>query len=81
MWFLGLGCLLLLLKLAAIGPVAQWAWWWVLLPFGLAAAWWVWADTTGYTRRKAMEREEKRRDERRHRAKRALDAQYMKRRR
>ena len=75
MYFLGLGCVLLLLKLVAIEPVAQWPWWWVLLPFGLAAAWWTWADASGYSKRKAMEREEKRRDERRERAKRALQGQ------
>jgi len=33
----------------------------VLAPFGLAVAWWSWADASGYTRRKAMEREDKRR--------------------
>ena len=27
----------------------------MLSPFGLAVAWWIWADTTGYTKRKAME--------------------------
>jgi small Trp-rich protein len=46
------------------------------LPFGLAAAWWSWADYSGYTKRKAMERENKRRDARRARTKKALDATY-----
>jgi small Trp-rich protein len=27
-------------------------------------AWWAWADSTGYTKRKAMERENRRRDAR-----------------
>ncbi len=40
MAFLILGILLLALKLAEFGPVATWSWWVVLLPFGLATAWW-----------------------------------------
>ncbi len=31
--FLIIGCILLTLKLAGIGVVATWSWWWVLLPF------------------------------------------------
>ncbi len=60
MYLLGLGLVLLLLKWAEFGSVANWAWWVVLTPFGLAALWWAWADGTGYTKRKAMEREEER---------------------
>lgn len=79
MYFLGLGLVLLVAKWLEYGPVATWSWWWVLLPFGLAAAWWSWADYSGYSKRKAMERENKRRDERRARTKQALDATYNKR--
>jgi small Trp-rich protein len=61
MYLLGLGLVFLALKYLEIGPVAAWSWFIVLLPFGLAVAWWAWADATGYTRRKAMEREDKRR--------------------
>jgi small Trp-rich protein len=61
MYLLVLGLVLLLLKFLAVGPVAAWDWWVVLLPFALAAAWWAWADASGYTRRKAMEREDRRR--------------------
>jgi small Trp-rich protein len=61
MYLLGLGIVFLALKYLEIAPVAAWSWFVVLLPFGLAVAWWGWADATGYTRRKAMEREEKRR--------------------
>ena len=64
MYLLGLGIVLLLMKYLEIGPVATWDWWLVLLPFGLAVAWWAWADATGYTKRKAMEREDKRRQDR-----------------
>lgn len=58
------GVLLILMKYMEIGPVAQWAWWMVLLPFALASAWWAWADMSGYTKKKAMEREDAKRRER-----------------
>jgi len=64
MYLLGLGVVLLVLKYLAIGPVAAWSWWWVLSPFALAVAWWAWADSSGYTKRKAMEREDARRQAR-----------------
>ena len=77
MYLLGLGLVLLLMKYAALGPVADWSWWWVLSPFVLAVIWWLWADTFGYTKRKAMERENQRIKERRARTKDALDANYQ----
>ncbi|MDB5851623.1 MAG: hypothetical protein JWP29_5375 [Rhodoferax sp.] len=64
MYLLGLGVVLLALKYLAIGPVATWSWWIVLAPFALAVAWWAWADTTGYTKRKAVEREDRRKQAR-----------------
>ena len=60
MLFLILGVVLLALKYLEIGPVALWAWWMVLAPFGLAVLWWAWADWSGYTKRKAMEAEDQR---------------------
>ena len=57
MLFLGLGIILLLLKYLEISVVATWSWWVVLSPFALAAAWWAWADWSGYTKRKAVEKE------------------------
>ena len=57
MWFLMLGVLGAILKYLEIGPVAQWSWWVVLIPFALALAWWAWADWSGYTKRKIIERE------------------------
>lgn len=74
MWFLGLGLLLLLLKVQEIGPVALWPWWWVLAPFGLAAAWWAWADHSGYTKRRAVEKENKRKQDRIDRQREAMGA-------
>lgn len=64
MYFLFAGVVLTLMKYLEVGPVASWEWWMVLLPFGLASAWWAWADSTGYTKKKAMEREDARRNER-----------------
>ena len=64
MLFLGLGILLLVLKYLEFGPVAEWAWWVVLSPFALAVVWWTWADWSGYTKRKAVERENARKQAR-----------------
>ena len=64
MWFLALGLLSVALKFFEIGPVAQWSWLIVLSPFGMAIAWWAWADWSGYTKRKAVEREDLRKQER-----------------
>jgi small Trp-rich protein len=57
MLFLGLGLILLVMKYLEMDPVAAWSWWIVLAPFGLAVAWWTWADWSGYTKKKAVERE------------------------
>ena len=64
MFFLGLGIVLLLLKWQAIGPVGAWSWWWVLAPFALAAVWWAWADFSGLTKRRAVERDNERKQAR-----------------
>ena len=60
MYFLGLGLVLLAMKFLELGPVAMWDWWVVLAPFGLAVAWWAWADSSGYTKKKAMDVEDAR---------------------
>jgi small Trp-rich protein len=65
MWFVVLGVLLLLMKLTDFGPVGAWSWWWVLAPFGLAVVWWMWADATGFTKRRQMEKMDAKRAERR----------------
>ena len=74
MYFLGLGLILIALKFLDIEPVAGLSWLWVLSPFGLAVAWWAWADGFGYTRRKAMEREEARKKARIDKQREALSA-------
>lgn len=72
MAFLLLGLALLALKFAEIGPVATWSWWVVLAPFGLAVAWWAYADSTGLTQRRAIAKMEKRKADRRQRDMEAL---------
>jgi small Trp-rich protein len=72
MAFLLLGLALLAMKFAEIGPVAAWSWWVVLTPFGLAVLWWAYADGTGLTQRRAVEKMEKRKAERRQRDMEAL---------
>ena len=64
MLFLGLGIVLMALKYLEMTAVAEWSWWVVLAPFGLAVAWWAWADWSGYTKRRAMDRENKRKQAR-----------------
>lgn len=64
MYLLVIGIVLTLLKYLELGPVADWDWWVVLTPYAGAALWWVWADTTGYTKRKAAEKIEQRKQQR-----------------
>lgn len=46
--------IILLMKLAEIGPVAKWSWFWVLLPFLILALWWnVIAPMVGWDKRVA----------------------------
>jgi small Trp-rich protein len=64
MYFLAIGVVLLLMKYLEFGAVASWSWYVVLSPFALAAAWWAWADWSGYTKKKAMEKMDKRKADR-----------------
>jgi small Trp-rich protein len=72
MAFLILGLALLAMKAAEFGPVANWSWLVVLAPFGLAVLWWAFADSTGLTQRRAIEKMERRKEERRKRDMEAL---------
>lgn len=65
MWLVAVGVLTVVLKLLGVAPVADWGWWMVLIPFGLAVVWWAWADSSGLTQRKAMQRMEERKAARR----------------
>lgn len=72
MWFIVLGVLLILLKLGDVGPVGAWSWWGVLAPFGGALLWWAYADASGWTKRREMDKLEQRKVERRRKAMDAL---------
>jgi small Trp-rich protein len=68
MWFVVVGVILQVMNLAGIGPVGAWTWrdHWIEmgLPVALAMAWWFWADTSGWTQRKAMEQVDAKRQSR-----------------
>lgn len=81
MYFLGLGLVLMAMKYLEISPVAVWSWWVVLAPFAMAVAWWAWADASGYTKKKVMEKENLRRKERIDRSKEAMGTLHSKKRR
>jgi len=74
MYLVVLGLLLIVMKWAEFGPVAAWSWWVVLLPFAGAAVWWAWADSSGYTKRREIDKIEEKKRERRVKA---LDALGM----
>jgi len=73
MLFVILGVALILAHFAGIGPMAAWNWqpfgdlWKFALPFGLAVIWWGFADASGLTRRRAMEKDDARKAERQRR--------------
>jgi len=72
MYLLIAGIGLMLLKYFEIGFVAELSWWWVLSPFAMAVAWWAWADSTGYTKRKEMEKMDQKKQDRIDRQRQAL---------
>ncbi len=78
MWFVVIGVIVLGMHLAGIGPLGAMvfseSWWIILSPFFLAVLWWAWADSSGWTQRKAMEKVDAKREERRQKAMNALRA-------
>ncbi len=68
MAFVVLGLMLLTFKLLDVDPVAVWPWWGILSPFGAAALWWAWADSTGFTKRREIDKIEARKQQRRARS-------------
>jgi small Trp-rich protein len=81
MYLVVLGVCLLVLKLGGLGPVADWPWWGVLAPFGAATLWWWYADSSGLTKRREMEKMDKRKEDRRRKNLDALGLDTKKRRR
>jgi small Trp-rich protein len=70
MFFVIIGVVLIVCNLMGWGPVGHWNWdfsgdlWKFVLPFGLAVAWWIWSDLSGWTKRKAMIKDDKRKRDR-----------------
>ncbi len=61
MVLLVVGIILLVMKLAQLGPGADLSWWWVITPFVLVPIWWAISDWSGLTRKQVDAREEARR--------------------
>jgi small Trp-rich protein len=68
MVFVVIGVLLFGLWMGDVGPFGQLDWWWIALPFALAVLWWEFADRSGLTERRVMDKLEKRKIERREKA-------------
>ncbi len=70
MFFVLIGVVLVICNLMDWGPMGQWNWeffgdlWKFVLPFGLAVVWWIWSDASGWTKRKAMQRDDERKRDR-----------------
>jgi small Trp-rich protein len=71
MLFVLIGVALIALNLAGIGTFGTWNWqvfgdlWKFVLPFAIAALWWVWSDKSGLNKRREMERMDKKKSDRR----------------
>jgi small Trp-rich protein len=65
MYMVVLGGILLLLKAFEVSFVEKLPWWGALLPLGLAMLWWAWADASGWTKRREMDKMDQRKKERR----------------
>ena len=66
------GTLLLIARMAEFGPFATWSWWIIAAPFAAAVLWWNFADNSGWTQRRVMEKMERKKAERREKAMDAL---------
>jgi len=64
MYFMLIGIVGIRLTYLEIAPVSDWSWLIVLSPFALAVAWWAFADASGYTKRKEIEKMAERKQKR-----------------
>jgi small Trp-rich protein len=71
MYAVVIGLLLVLAKYFEFGPFADWSWWVILSPFLVAFLWWQFADSSGWTKQREIDRIEQKKQERREKA---LDA-------
>ena len=65
MVFVVIGVLLLVMKITEVGFAASWSWLAVLAPFGCAVVWWWFADTTGWTKQREINKMEDKKRQRR----------------
>jgi small Trp-rich protein len=71
MYLVIVGVIVIILNLAGIGPMAAWNWqffgdlWKFCVPFLIAVVWWGWADSSGWTKRREMEKMDQKRIDRR----------------
>ena len=78
MLFVIIGVGILIGHFMGVGPMAKWDWeltgdlWKFAAPFLLAAVWWAWADASGLTKRREIEREKQRVVERKRKLNEAL---------
>ena len=57
MYLVIVAVLILVMKLAEFGPVANWSWLWVLLPFALLFFWWEFLSVwIGWDKKKAAQK-------------------------
>ena len=66
------GTLLLIAHLADLGPFGSWPWYVIAAPFAGAVLWWNFADNSGWTQRRVMDKMERKKAERRDKAMDAL---------
>jgi small Trp-rich protein len=59
------GIVLVAMKLAGFGPIAEWNWAMVVLPLVAATLWWWYADRSGLNKRREIARMEARKAQRR----------------
>lgn len=67
MAFVFLALVFIVLKFLDLGFMATVSWWWLAVPLVAAALWWEFADKVGYTQKKAMDRLDAKKEERRRR--------------
>ena len=73
MFFVLIGVALIICNIAGWGPMANWKWDSVVdvvkfcTPFALAGLWWTFSDESGLTKRRAMQRDAERKQDRRDR--------------
>lgn len=67
MGFVLLALLFIVLKALDVGFFVNLSWWWVCIPLAAAVVWWEVADKFGYTQKKAMDRMDEKKEERRKR--------------